>query len=211
VTAPPSARPVRIVLLAYQDVDELDLFGAYAVLAKAASLDSPVPRLDVRIAARLSQITSSGGVSFRVEDGLEVAALADALVVPGGRGAQRAAGDPALVAVLQSAASRGAALYGVCSGTLIIAAAGLARERQLAFHHAKRHLLRGYQVGAVTGGLVRDGQITSVGGNLRSSVKSADLAFRLLADFAPGTVSAVCARMELSPGRSLAEPAGQLP
>ena len=49
--------------------------------------------------------------------------------------------------------------------------------------------------------LVRDGRITTVGGDRRASVKSADLALQLLADLAPHLLEPVCARMEMEPGR----------
>jgi transcriptional regulator GlxA family with amidase domain len=185
----------RVTLLAYPLVDELDLFGAYSVLGKAASVD---PRLEVRIAARESSITGSGGVTFAVTEGIDAVGRADAVVVPGGRGAQQAAEDPELRRVLLAAAERGARFYAVCTGTFLIAAAGLARNSELAVHHAKRDLLSAYPVGAVAEGLVLDGRIRSVGGVRRSSVKSVDLAFQLLNDFAPDTVAPVSARMEVA-------------
>jgi hypothetical protein len=88
---PPEANPIRVTILAYPGVDELDLFGAYAVLSKAASIAVgrsvgarghvtaepgsaravPVPEpgaaergLEVHIAASSPEIISSGGVTF---------------------------------------------------------------------------------------------------------------------------------------------------
>ncbi|MFC0435087.1 DJ-1/PfpI family protein [Kutzneria buriramensis] len=182
----------RVVLLAYPGVDELDLFGAYAVLAKA---------VDARITAARPQVTGSAGILFAATDGLSVAADADALVVPGGRGARDAAADPELLHVLRAAGSRGTAVFSVCSGALLVAAAGLAAGRRLAVHRNKRTLLAGYPVGEVVTGLVRDGQLRSVGGDRQASVKAVDIAFRVLAEFAPDTVDAVSARTEILPGR----------
>ncbi|MDX8031048.1 DJ-1/PfpI family protein [Lentzea sp. BCCO 10_0856] len=187
--------PVRVVVLAYPRVDELDLFGAYSVLAKAA------PRFDVRIAARDEQVTGSGGVTFTAGTDLAAVESADAVVVPGGRGAVDAAADAGLREVLRAADSRGAAMYGVCSGTLLIAAAGLADGRRVAVHHGKRELLRAHPVGDVVSGLVRDGRVSTVGGDHRDSVKSVDLAFALLADFAADLVEPISTRMETRPGR----------
>ncbi len=187
--------PVRVVVLAYPRVDELDLFGAYSVLTKAA------PRFDVCIAAREEQITGSGGVTFAVGADLAAVASADAVVVPGGRGAVDAAADDELREVLRAAGSGGAAVYGVCSGALLIAAAGLADGRKVAVHHAKQDLLRAHPVGAVVSGLVRDGRVSTVGGDHRDSVKSVDLAFALLADFAADLVEPISTRMETRPGR----------
>jgi transcriptional regulator GlxA family with amidase domain len=210
----PGTATVRISVLAYSEVDDLDLFGAYAVLAKASALsgDGPGPSVDVRLAASARRVTSSGGVTFRPQGRLDTLARSDAVVIPGGRGAQRAAGDLLVAAVLREAFWRGASLYGVCSGAFLIAAAGLARHRQVAVHHGKRAQLAAYPIGGLARGLVRDGRITSVGGDTSSSVKSADLAFQVLADFAPHLLDALGARMELAPGRacrSVLAPDGQ--
>lgn len=188
---------MRVVLLAYPQVDELDLFGAHAVLAKAR------PWLDVRIAARDDAVTTSDGVTFVAAERLDVVALADAVVVPGGRGAPDAATDPELRAALLAADRRNVAFYAVCSGALILAAARLADGHQVAVHHAKRDLLRAHQVGAVVSGLVRDRRVCSVGGDLAPSAKSVDLAFAMLADFAEDQFEAISARMEIAPGRSV--------
>jgi transcriptional regulator GlxA family with amidase domain len=114
---------------------------------------------------------------------------------------QAAAEDAGLAASLRDAFVSGAALYGVCSGTILLAAAGLTRRRRVAVHHGKREQLAGSLVGEVTSGLVKDGRITTVGGDRQTSVKSADLAFQLLADFTPHLLDAVCARLEVEPGR----------
>ena len=191
--------PARVALLAYPEVDELDLFGAFAVLAKASSVPDASTRLEIAIAADTTRVVGSAGTSFTVTADLSLVEKSDAVVVPGGRGAPAAAADARLLAVLRAAGARRAAFYGVCSGTLLIAAAGLARDRRVAVHGAKRDLLSGYPVGEVTSGLVRDGRISTIGGERRTSVKSVDLAFQLLADLVPDAVEAVAARMELRP------------
>lgn len=199
----PPGHPARtagpdIVVLAYPGCDELDLFGAYSVLVKAAALGQG---LRVRLAAREPRVTGSGGATVASAAPLGAVEAADAVVVPGGRGAEQACADEPLLAALRAAAARGAALYAVCSGALLVAAAGLADGRRVAVHHGKRALLRRHPVGEVVAGLTRDGRLCTVGGDRRESVKSVDLAFALLADLAPDAVEAVGARMELRPGR----------
>lgn len=193
----PSRTPACVILVAYPQVDELDLFGAHAVLAKAR------PRLDVCIAAREDHVTTSGGVTVVVPKRLDVLARADAVVVPGGRGAQAAAADPGLRAALLAASRRHAAFYAVCSGVLILAAARLATGYRVAVHHAKRDLLRDHQVGDIASGFVRDRGLCSVGGDRAPSVKSVDLAFALLTDLAADQLDAISTGMEIAPGRGV--------
>ncbi|GLZ37113.1 DJ-1/PfpI family protein [Actinokineospora sp. NBRC 105648] len=193
----------EVAVLAYPLVDALDLFGAHSVLVKAAEADAG---LRVRLAAKDRRATTSCGVSLAVGADLADVADADVVVVPGGRGAASAATDADLLAALRAAAERGGTFYAVCSGVLLIAAAGLAASRRVAVHHGKRALLRTHPVGEIVTGLVRDGRLCTVGGDAAPSVKSVDLAFALLADRAPGAVRAVAERMEIVPGRGQAAP-----
>ncbi|MER5214814.1 DJ-1/PfpI family protein [Streptomyces sp. NPDC002838] len=189
-------------VLAYDGVDDLDLFGAYSVLCKGADAAAGrAPAVSVRITAADRAVTTSAGVRITAEDDLATLVSSDAAVVPGGRGAVAAAGTEQVLAALRDAHARGCRLYAVCSGTLLIAAAGLAKERALAVHHAKADQLRAAGAREVSAGLVRSDGICSVGGDRSPSVKSVDAAFAVLADLLPDTVHAVCSRMELIPGR----------
>jgi len=194
---------IDVVLLAYQGVDELDLFGAWSVLRKAAEIDpdGALPVVRMVLAAPESFVTGSGGLVFRAEQMLDDVVPGRALVVPGGRGAAAAARDASILSYVGEAVKRGCRVYGVCTGSLIIAATGLTRTRSLAIHRNKREMLLDLPVNEVTTGLVEDGPFVTVGGDPAHSVKSVDLAFALLADFAPHAVEAVGSRMELMPGR----------
>jgi len=195
---------VNVVLLAYDGVDELDLFGAYSVLMKASDIEpanASQPALNVRLASSSEHVLGSSGVAFRATTGLDVVSSADVVVVPGGRGARNAADDGAIRDALLRVLQRGGTLYGVCTGALIVAATGRAEGRRLAIHRNKREALLDFPVSQVCSGLVRDGQIVTVGGDLSPSVKSVDLAFQVLFDVAPHAVDVIAARMEIIPGR----------
>jgi AraC family transcriptional activator FtrA len=196
------ASVVRVAVLAYDGVDELDLFGAYSVLAKAAADSYGEQRtMAVRIVGDSARFTTSGGVSFGVHGGLAELADADVVVIPGGQGAIAAAADTRLCAALHEVGMRGAGLYAICSGSFLVAAAGLASDRKIAVHHAKRDQLNQFGATQVAVGLVRDGNVCSIGGDVTNGVKSVDLAFAVLADIAPDAVSVVSARMEIRPSR----------
>lgn len=192
--------PFRVTVLVYPGIDELDLFGVHSVLAKAT------PRLEVRIASQLAEVRSSGGITFAVPHRLEEVRRPDALVVPGGQGARDASTDTELLEAVRDAARGTALLYAVCTGVLVIAAAGLARGRRVAIHRGKTDLLQGLEVGAVAGGLVRDGPLRTVGGIRRESVKAVDLAFTLLQDLVPDLVEPIADRIEVDPGGGRVDP-----
>ncbi|HEV2888166.1 MAG TPA: DJ-1/PfpI family protein [Jatrophihabitans sp.] len=197
---------LRVRLLAFPDVDDLDLMGAYAVLSKAAELAraGPGPRLDIAIAAAgEAELCTAGGLRFRSQAALDEAGHPDAVLVPGGRGIQRMLSSPPYLDYLRSAHRHHAAVYSVCSGALLVAAAGLAAGATLAIHAAKRDRLTGIADCAPGRGLIRDGSLTSVGGDRSSSVKSVDLAVQLVADHAAGLLPELLSRMELCQGRTL--------
>ncbi|MFF5565773.1 DJ-1/PfpI family protein [Streptomyces sp. NPDC012623] len=202
-TPPDPHTGTLIAVLAYPGVDELDLFGGYAILAKAGSVAHAegLTPLTAVIAAQAPEIRGSAGVTFRAQEDLTAVEHAQAVVVPGGRGATAAAGEPQLHQALHRAGQGNARLYSVCSGALVLAGAGLAQGRTLAIHAAKHTQLTGQSTVRAAGGLVRDGRYCSVGGDLRDSVKSVDLAFALLADLRPELVEPVSRRTEITAGR----------
>ncbi|KVK73685.1 short-chain dehydrogenase [Burkholderia sp. MSMB1498] len=202
-----AAATVDVILLAYDGVDALDLFGVHAVLAKASAVTAPdgAAPLRVAIAAASRVITTSCGIDLSCGAPLDTLDHARAIVVPGGRGAAAAARHPSLATLLARAHMRGAAIYVVCSGALLVAAAGIANGRRLAIHHDKQQWLRDVAPSVEpAAGLIADGRLCSVGGDASPSTKATDLAFQLLADFAPYAVAPVAARMELRPGRGAA-------
>lgn len=202
----PAALKVRV--LAFSEVDDLDLMGAYAVLSKAAEIAraGPPPRLDIAIAAERPELNTAGGLRFQAQAGLDEAGRLDAVLVPGGRGIQRVLSSAPHLDYLRTAHRHGAAIYSVCSGALLVAVAGIAGATTLAIHAAKRSELAGLADCAPGVGLIRDGGLTSVGGDRRSSVKSVDLALQLVFDHADGLLPELLARLELCQGRTLETP-----
>jgi len=200
-----ASKILDIVVLAYEGVDELDLFGAWSVLKKAEDMTPPVaaPVLRVRIASAFACVRGSGGVAFDVPARLDVISDARVVVVPGGRGARHAADDPAIHHALIGVIDRGGTLYGICTGSLIVAATGRTKESCLAIHRNKREALLDFPVNEVRSGLIRDGQFVTVGGDDSPSVKSVDLALTVLQDFAPYAVAPVSSRMEIVVGRKV--------
>jgi AraC family transcriptional regulator, transcriptional activator FtrA len=196
-----ASKVVDIAVLAYDGVDELDLFGAWSVLRKAMEVErkDAQPQLRITLASQRPNVRGSGGILFDATTSLESLANSCAVLIPGGRGARSAASNEAVVDALTDVLNRDGKVYCVCTGSLIAAATGLARKSRLAIHRNKRELLLDFPVDDIRRGLVRDGQFVSIGGEPSPAVKSVDLAFAILQDFAPYAIAAVAERMEILP------------
>jgi transcriptional regulator GlxA family with amidase domain len=118
-----------VVFVAYDDFQSLDLVGPVEVLRTANHLGA-TPRYETLIA-------TPGGTRVRSESGIEIGAdvslreLAgsrrrfDTVVAVGGLGSWAAAIDPALLADLAAISRRSRRTTSVCTGSFLLAAAGL--------------------------------------------------------------------------------------
>lgn len=134
----------RVVIVAYDGVQPLDVVGPHEVFNGANvvldAADSPESRYRLEIVA-----PSSGAV--RSESGLQLLAAAplpdpagpfDTIVVPGGNAAPVLAAEGGeLVRWLAAAAPNSRRVTAVCSGTFLVAAAGLAAGRRVTTHWAR--------------------------------------------------------------------------
>jgi transcriptional regulator GlxA family with amidase domain len=132
---PVPVAPRTVVMVAYPDVQSLDVSGPAEVFA-AASAYGATPPYDLTV-------LSSAGLKVRATSGLQFVADAtiaehdgaiDTLVVAGGEGTRQAMADTSLLAWLRAAAERSRRVTSVCSGALILAAAGLLDGRRATTH-----------------------------------------------------------------------------
>ncbi|HSV06921.1 MAG TPA: GlxA family transcriptional regulator [Candidatus Binatus sp.] len=129
--------PRRIAIVAYPDFQLLDVTGPLEVFAQAARfLATSPPAYTVEILTSGPRpLVSSSGVRL-VPDGRTVGSPGgiDTLMVAGGPGVAAAVGDRALVAWVRRTARRVRRLASVCSGTFLLARAGLLDGRRATTH-----------------------------------------------------------------------------
>ena len=143
VTEPPL--PVhRVVAFAYDGIQGLDLVGPIDVFHAANAL------LDAdRLAGRRYElaIASPSGRSIATEAGLRIETTAlselapgepiDTLLIPGGLGAHRLAGDDATVDAVRDLGARSGRIVTICTGAFVAAAAGLLDGKRVTTHWAR--------------------------------------------------------------------------
>lgn len=164
----------RIVFVLFPRVTQLDFTGPHEVLWRA-----PDARCVLASSAG-GRVQADGGLGFDTVPIAEVDAC-DLLLVPGGYGTLDAMADAHLLAQMRRLAAGARYLVSVCTGSLLLGAAGLLRGHRAACHWAWRELLAAYpQVTPDAARIVRDGRVWS-GGGVTAGI---DVALAVLAEIA---------------------------
>ena len=163
-----------IVFALYPGVTQLDFTGPLEVLARL-----PGARI-VLAATSPGELACGSGVTLAgVQPIAEVRECA-LLCVPGGFGCTAAMEDRVYLGALRRLAAQARYVTSVCTGSLLLGAAGLLSGRRAACHWAFRELLAQFGARPDPGRVVRDGNVFT-GGGVTAGI---DLALSVCAEIA---------------------------
>ncbi len=135
---PVEKAPRRVDVLAFPDVQLLDVAGPLQVFAAAneqvSRLHAAAPYAIRVIAPDGAEIRATSGLTFATERLPDPAEPLDTLIVAGGQGVMRAAEDESLVEWLKARAGSARRTASVCTGAFLLAAAGLLDRRRAVTH-----------------------------------------------------------------------------
>jgi putative intracellular protease/amidase len=152
------AQPFRIVFILYPRLTQLDFTGPYEVLAR-------VPNTEVVIASKDGgELKSEMGLTFANLSKLADIDGAGLIMIPGGPGQTEAMLDAAFMAEVKRLGESTQYVTSVCTGSLILAAAGLLKGKRAGTHWAYRDLLSAFGAVADEARVVRDGAAITGGG-----------------------------------------------
>jgi cyclohexyl-isocyanide hydratase len=147
-----------VVFALYPRVTQLDFTAPFEIFAR-------LPRARCVLASVEGlPIQGDGGITFSGVVRLADIETCELLCVPGGFGTVAAMEDQLYLSELQRLAAKAQFVTSVCTGSLLLAAAGLLRGRRAACHWAWRELLADFDAIPDPARIVRDGNIISGGG-----------------------------------------------
>jgi len=133
-----NSQPRRVDLLAFPDVQLLDVAGPLQVFATANELAGRLgpakPYLPRVIAAQAGSVTTSSGLGLLVYPLPSGSEPSDTFLIAGGWGVHRAALDAELVAWVRTHAAQSRRIASVCTGAFLLAATGLLNKRRAVTH-----------------------------------------------------------------------------
>jgi len=178
-----------VVIPVYNEVTQLDFTAPHQFLAM-------VPDITVIVASVEGTAIGSQGLSFDQLADLEAIEKCDVLCVPGGLGCIEAMENPRFLSAVRRLAGTASYVTSVCSGSLILGAAGVLKGRRAACHWAWRDMLSAFGAIPDASRVVRDGNIIT-GGGVTAGV---DFALTLISELrGADTAQAVQLALEYAP------------
>ncbi|WP_439814430.1 DJ-1/PfpI family protein [Zavarzinia sp. CC-PAN008] len=159
----------RIGILIFDEVEELDFVGPYEVFGMTRKIREMQGTADlgevVLIGLDAQPVRAFNGLRILPDTTIAEVEALDVLLVPGGFGTRPLMGHEGLKTWLRKVAPTCTWVTSVCTGSMLLAAAGLAEGRKVTTHWSMVEEFRGLNLGCT----VTEGSRFQVDGNLVSS------------------------------------------
>jgi transcriptional regulator GlxA family with amidase domain len=151
--------PVRIAILIFEKLTALDAIGPYEVLRS-------VPGWTVEfVGSEKGQVrTDSGALGLSVDRSLDEVGETDIVLVPGGEGNRPLLEDETVLSWLREIDRTTTWTTSVCTGSLVLGAAGLLQGKRATSHWLFLDQLREFGAEPVGGRYVEDGKTITAAG-----------------------------------------------
>jgi transcriptional regulator GlxA family with amidase domain len=150
---------VRIAILIFDRITALDAVGPYEVLSRlpGAELDFVAPEAGV-------VHTDTGRLGLEASKAIEEVPDPDIVLIPGGEGNRPLMSDGRVLDWLRSAHEGTTWTTSVCTGSLVLGAAGILEGKRATSHWVYRDALREFGAEPVAERFVEDGKVITAAG-----------------------------------------------
>lgn len=149
---------MKIAILLFEKMAAQDAVGPYEAFRC-------VPGWEIEfVGLRTGEVRSEGGLGLSVDRTLAEVAAADVVVVPGGRGSDELLGDEAVLSWLREIDATTKWTVSVCTGALLLGAAGLLEGKRATSNWLAVPELAKYGADPVGGRWVEDGKTITAAG-----------------------------------------------
>lgn len=161
---------MRIAVALFEQVTALDAIGPYEVLQR-------LPNAEVRfVGHRRGEVrTDNGFLGLMVDQAFEDLPAPDIVLIPGGIGTRALVHDAAILNWIRTAHETSKFTTSVCTGSLLLAAAGVLDGLRATTHFSARQLLAKYGAKPSDERVVQEGKVITAAG-VSSGI---DMALRL--------------------------------
>ena len=148
-----------ITFLLFEPITALDVVGPYEVLSR-------IPDVDIRMVATEPgpKRTDQGALALEADHPLELAPTTDILVVPGGVGVRGLVDDQDVLDWVRAVHAESQWTTSVCTGALVLGAAGVLDGLEATTHWSALDRLSGYGARPVERRIVEQGKVITAAG-----------------------------------------------
>jgi cyclohexyl-isocyanide hydratase len=184
----------RSGMLVFPNLTQLDLTGPYEVLARLPGAET------LLLWKSMDPVRSEHGLTILPMATLSSSPPLDLVLVPGGAGINPLLEDADVLTFLKRTAATARYVVGICTGSLVLGAAGLLRGRRAGTHWMSRDLLAAFGAEPVAERVVVDGKFFT-GGGVTAGI---DVALTVAAEIAGrATAEAIQLGIEYAPAPPL--------
>lgn len=154
----PPDRHLAIGAFIFPALDQMDFTGPFEVLSRT-------PNSTFHIFGKTTApVRDARGLLLTPDKAFDDVPALDVLVVPGGSGVNALMEDPETLTVLKRLAGSATCVFSICTGALILGAAGLLKGRRATTHWASHDLLPKFGATGVDARVVVDGNLVTAAG-----------------------------------------------
>jgi transcriptional regulator GlxA family with amidase domain len=168
---------MQIAILIFDGLTALDAIGPYEVLSR-------LPGAELRILAKEAGLkrTDTGALGVEADLALEDLEAPEVVLVPGGKGSRPLMRDPEVLEWLRSAHESSTWTTSVCTGALVLGAAGILDGKRATTHWAFLDHLSEFGAEPVAERVVEDGKVITAAGVSAGIDMALTLAARIAGD-----------------------------